>query len=206
MRIAALLLVLFASPATALTMYYNLEDWQAAVGAYQVEDFESYPEMRLPIRGGTVALDHFSIENDDQGDNDWSGLSGLWLGENWYDSGIPPGTDESHCQHRARCVSPRGRTTSTRSSRLRSWPTRWSTPGVRTSRNSARSAASSSTSPRRDSPWRGRRQPPLDSLLICNHSWCAVDAVLWAPVPEPSTGLLVGLGLLAVGSRRSRRR
>ena len=43
-----------------------------------------------------------------------------------------------------------------------------------------------------------------DSLFPCSHSWCGVEAVLWAPVPEPSTGLLVALGLLGFGARRRR--
>jgi hypothetical protein len=43
---------------------------------------------------------------------------------------------------------------------------------------------------------------PLD----CIHSWCAVDAIRWVPasVPEPATGGLVALGLVAFVSGRRR--
>jgi len=29
----------------------------------------------------------------------------------------------------------------------------------------------------------------------CEHSWCAIEAIRWAPIPEPTTASLVALGL-----------
>jgi hypothetical protein len=84
-RLFLLIALLFPLPASALTQHYgNLAAWQAAVEPYQVEDFESFPEVRLPIDGGTTDFGLFLVENDDQGNNEWSGLSGLWRGSNWY--------------------------------------------------------------------------------------------------------------------------
>jgi len=47
---------------TGFTVYDDLAAWQAAVGTHQIEDFESFPEMSLPIDGGTIDLDRFLVE------------------------------------------------------------------------------------------------------------------------------------------------
>lgn len=66
------------------TYYGDLAAWQAGVGPFEIEDFENLPEMRLPVEGGSIDLGQFLVENDDQGDNEWTGVSGLWRGSNWY--------------------------------------------------------------------------------------------------------------------------
>jgi hypothetical protein len=207
MRMAALLLLLLARPAAALTGYDNLADWQAAVGAYQVDDLESYPEMRLPLRGGSIELDHFSIENDDQGDNDWSGDSGLYLGHNWYsypeipdtmnlivstESGSPPYGGPHYID--AVFATP------IRAYALDySWcedyePDECTFRGVVLDEPVTRFHLA------------GSGDLSDDYLFLCHHSWCAIDSVLWAPVPEPSTGLLVALGLAGLRRRERRHR
>lgn len=42
--------------------------------------------------------------------------------------------------------------------------------------------------------------------LSCEHSWCAIDAIRWVPVPEPQTGELVGSALAGLALLRGVRR
>ena len=81
--IATLIPALVASSATALTVYDDFADWQAAVGSYAVEDFETYPETLFPLEGGQIVLDELILEADAQGDHEWAGMSGLRLASFW---------------------------------------------------------------------------------------------------------------------------
>lgn len=190
MRLAVLLSMLLALPASAVAVYDNLADWQAAVGAHQVEDFEGFAEVRLPVDGGTTDFVRFVVENDDQGDNEWTGGSGLYLGSNWYDPSVPQDTKQLFIS-----TEPFG-------GEGIEGPT--IIDAVFPQPIFAWALVYSWCEDDSDCTFDGfvldapTTRVSLWEPAFCEHSWCGIEAIYWAPVPEPATALLLTLGLLAL--------
>ncbi len=190
-------LLLLATPARAYTYFSDLASWQAAVGSHAVEDFESFPEMRLPIDGGITDLGRFVIENDDQGDNEWSGVSGIWQGSNWYAYPEIPDT--------------KNLIVSTERTGFQPGPTYINAIFPQPIYAYVIEYSWCEDFEYWNCAFEGFvLDSPTDLINLtqphgCNHSWCAIEAIRWATVPEPATGLLVTASLLGLaGWRRVR--
>lgn len=58
-------LLLLALPAlTGFSVHGDLGDWEAAVGAHALETFDAVPDQGIPEEGGSIVLDGFAIEAD----------------------------------------------------------------------------------------------------------------------------------------------
>lgn len=184
---------LLSVSAQAATHYGDLASWSAAVGSFLTEDFESYSELRLPVDGGFTPLDHFAIYNDDQGDNEWTGDSGLYLGSSWY--AYPALPDTMHL-----IISTEGSGDEASDGPLvidAVFPYPISAFSLEYSWCEDESCVFDGFV--FDEPV---TQVSLWEPAWLNHSWGAIDAVHWTPVPEPSSGLLLLFGLVLSGSTR----
>jgi hypothetical protein len=199
MRLALCLLFL-ALPAHASTLYHDLALWQAAVGAHQIEDFEASPEVRLPIDGGSTDFGAFAVENDDQGDNEWTGLSGLYVGNDFVsDMGA----------ERVLIISTEPFDVEEGYGGPTFIDAVFDAPIIAFGLDYAwcediePDEGCSFTGFVLDAP---ATRVSLTEPLHCEHSWCAVDAIRWVPVPfvvpEPGTGLLVAIGVACMAWRR----
>jgi hypothetical protein len=177
------------------TRYYDLAAWEAAVGgAHEIEDFESFPELRLPIDGGITDFGRFVVENDDQGNNEWSGGSGLYRGSNWYAYPEIPDTMNLIVSAEGDGSDPTDGPTYIEAV--------FPTPII---------AYAFDYSWLEDDVYPAffgvLLDDPGDRAILaryndrCEHSWCAIDAIRWVPasaVPEPATASLLALGLSAL--------
>jgi hypothetical protein len=74
-RLAALLVLApFLFGFSTFSSYF---DWQAAVGAHELETFDDVPDQGIPPEGGSITLDGFSIVADGNHSGDGDICSGL---------------------------------------------------------------------------------------------------------------------------------
>ena len=195
-RAGRTLLVLSLAPLLfGFTSYDSLAAWQAAVGPSEVEDFESFAEMRLPEDGGSSDFIRFAVENDDQGDNEWTGDSGLYRGSHWY--AYPELPDTMNL-----IIS-----------------TEPDEPGIGGPYIIDAVFPQPIIAYGLEYSWcEDDEECAFDGFLLdepvtrfslwepgyCEHSWCAIDAIHWvnAPIPEPGTGALIASALAGLALRR----
>jgi hypothetical protein len=195
------------------TVYDNLADWQAAVGSYQTEDFESYQPTGFPAEGGQIPLDHFTLEADADGNDEW-GSGGIGFG-NWSEfySGPPLGigfiTTLETCDGCGptyeRAIFPQPV-----SGLFLNVP--WTEDGYLGLILGDQAAWGDGY----DNANHGMLigvilDEPLTTIgFDAEHSWAFIDTIYWSvsqPIPEPSTVLLTALGLAIVSfERRTRSR
>ena len=77
MPLIPLLLVALTPALTGFTTYDTLSEWQAVVGAHELEDFEDVPDQEIPAEGGSIQLDGFTIVADGNHGSDGDICSGL---------------------------------------------------------------------------------------------------------------------------------
>lgn len=184
---------------TGATIYEDLASWQAAVGPGEIEDFGSFPELRLPVDGGSTDFGRFAIENDDQGDNEWTGVSGLWIGSD-FDPEIP---DTMNLIISTEPFGDPGEAGPTFIDAVFDDPIIAFALEYSWCEDLDADEGCDFKGYVFDAP---TTRVSLWEPLFCEHSWCAIDAIRWVPasVPEPATGGLVALGLAALVSGRRR--
>lgn len=204
----ALAVTLLALPVHGYTLYGDLASWQAAVGAHQVEDFESYPEAEFPQEGGQIPLAHFTLEADDNGDDEW-GPGGIADGNDpEFYSGPTLGkgflTTIEICET---CGPSYERAIFAQPIIGVFLDVPWSENGYITLVFGGESVSVEEDDDANNAFVLGLVfDEPLTTIdFRANHTWVFIDTLYFATVPEPGTGLLLAAGLALV-ARQSRRR